>query len=89
MRYEDQRHWNTERRLKRWVKNQYSSANTEAELRLEKVKKGKAKVQENVKQQVAAERDDANEQLFRQIEENKKKAVSYDEYLKRKNGNEE
>ena len=89
MRYEDQRHWNTERRLKRWVKNQYSSANTEAELRLEKVKNGKAKVQENVKQQVAAERDDANEQLFRQIEENKKKAVSYDEYLKRKNGNEE
>ena len=43
-----------------------------------------------MKQQTAAavERDDANEELFRQIEENKKKAVSYDEYLKRKNGNE-
>ena len=71
------------------MKNQYTSADTAAALRLEKVKNGKVKVQESTKQQVAAERDDANEQLFRQIEENKRKAVSYDEYLKRKNGNEE
>ena len=88
MRYEDERHWNTESRLKKWANNQYSSDNTAAALRLEKVKKGKTKEQDSTKQQVAVERDDANEQLFRQIEENKKKAVSYDEYLKRKNGNE-
>ena len=88
MRYEDERHWSTESRLKKWANNKYQSDNTAAALRLEKVKKGKAKAQESNKQQVAVERDDANEQLFRQIEENKKKAVSYDEYLKRKNGNE-
>ena len=90
MRWEDERHWSTERRLKRWMKNQYTSADTAAALRLEKAKKGKSKAQDSVKQQTAAavERDDANEELFRQIEENKKKAVSYDEYLKRKNGNE-
>ena len=32
----------------------------------------------------AAEREDANERLFLQIEENKKGAVSYEEYLKMK-----
>jgi hypothetical protein len=90
MRYEKQRYWNIERRIKRWMSNSFASNDTAAALRLEKAKKGKSKAQDSVKQQTAAavERDDANEELFRQIEENKKKAVSYDEYLKRKNGNE-
>ena len=89
MRYEDERHWSTERRLKRWMNNKYTSDNTAAALRLEKAKKVKSKEADSAKQQAAAERDDANEKLFQQLEENKKKAVSYKEYLKKKNENAE
>ena len=81
MRYEDERHWNTERRLKRWVKNQYASADTAAALRLEKAKKGKKKEVDTARQQqAAAERSDANDRLFQAIEENKRNAVSYAEW---------
>ena len=90
MRFEDERHWNTERRIKRWIKNQYTSKDTAAALRLEKAKKVKSKEADSAKQQqTAIERDDANEKLFQQLEENKKKAVSYKEYLKKKNENAE
>ena len=90
MRFEEQRHWNTERRLKLWVKNQYSSAITASALRLEKTKQSLSKKADSAKQQqTATERDDANEKLFRQLEENKRNAVSYEEYLKKKNENAE
>jgi hypothetical protein len=87
MRFEEQRHWNTERRLKRWMQNQYSSDNTAAALRLEKAKKVKSKEVDSAKQQqvAAVARSEDNEKLFQQLEENKKKAVSYKEYLKKKN----
>jgi hypothetical protein len=91
MRYEDERHWNTERRLKRWVKNQYASADTAAALRLEKAQKGKSKEQATAKQQQAlvAQRDESNEQLFHAIEESKRKAISHEEYLAQKNSRDE
>ena len=98
MRFEKQRFWNTERRLKRWINKSYASENTAAALRLERTKqnlskkdaKAKSKEADSAKQQqTAIERDDANEKLFRQLEENKKKAVSYKEYLKKKNENAE
>lgn len=90
MRCEDERHWNTERRIKRWIKNQYTSADTAAALRLEKAKKGKTKAVDTARQQqAAAERDDANEKLFRQLEENKRNAVSHDEWLALKNSRDE
>ena len=87
MRYEDERHWNTERRLKRWVKNQYASADTAAALRLEKAQKGKSKEQATAKQQqaIVAQRDESNEQLFQAIEESKRNAISHEEYLAQKN----
>ena len=87
MRYEDERHWSTERRLKRWMNNKYTSDNTAAALRLEKAKKVKSKEVDSAKQQqvAAVARSEDNEKLFRQLEENKKKAVSYKEYLKKKN----
>ena len=97
MRFEKQRFWNTERRLKRWINKSYASENIAAALRLEKTKqnlskkeaKDKGKTTETAKQQqTAAERDDANEQLFQQIAENKKNAVSWEEYLAKKNENE-
>ena len=81
MRCEDERHWNTERRIKRWIKNQYTSADTAAALRLEKAKKGKKKEVDTARQQQAAvERSDANDRLFQTIEENKRNAVSYEEW---------
>lgn len=87
MRYEDERHWSTERRLKRWMKNKYSSDNTAAALRLEKAKKGKTKEVDTAKQQqqAAAERSDANDRLFQAIEESKRNAVSHEEWLALKN----
>ena len=98
MRFEKQRFWNTERRIKRWMNISYASTDTAAALRLERTKqnlskedaKAKSKEADTAKQQqTAIERDDANEKLFRQLEENKKKAVSYKEYLKKKNENAE
>ncbi len=71
------------------MKNQYTSADTAAALRLEKVKNGKTKETASTKQQaIAAQRIDDNDRLFQAIEENKAKAVSYEEYLAKKNGNE-
>ena len=89
MRYEDESHWNTERRLKRWMKNQYATATTIATMRLEKARKGKSAASGERRQLVAAERDDANERLFRQIEENKSAAVTWEEYLAKKNAKNE
>ena len=90
MRFERQRFWNTERRLKRWINKSYASENTAAALRLEKTKQSLSKKADSAKQQqTAIERDDANEKLFRQLEENKRNAVSYEEYLKKKNENAE
>lgn len=89
MRFEEQRHWNTERRIKRWVKNEYASVNTAAALRLDKTRKGKSAASAERRQLVAAERDDANERLFRQIAENKSTAVTWEEYLAKKNAKNE
>ena len=82
MRFEKQRFWNIERRLKRWMNISYSVDNTAAALRLEKAKKGKTKAVDTTKQQqtIAAERSDANDRLFQAIEENKRNAVSYEEW---------
>jgi hypothetical protein len=87
MLFEYERTWNTAKRLHKWSNNPISSAIKIAKIRLEKVKQSKQK-QTIEKEQAAAERDDANEQLFHQIAENKKKAVSYEEYLAKKNENE-
>ena len=82
MRYEKQHFWNIERRIKRWMNISYASADTAAALRLEKAKKGKSKAVDTTKQQqtIAAERSDANDRLFQAIEENKRNAVSYEEW---------
>ena len=91
MRFEKQRFWNIERRLKRWMNISYSVDNTAAALRLEKAQKGKSKEQATAKQQqaIVAQRDESNEQLFQTIEENKKKAISHEEYLAQKNSRDE
>ena len=84
MRFEEQRYWNTERRLKRWMNTSYSADNSAAALRLEREKKKTVKhVATTVEQQaIAAKRAEDNEKLEREIAERKAKAVSHEEYLK-------
>ena len=86
MRFQNERYWNIEKRLKLWTSNQYSSAITAADIHLERAKgKQQAKEADNAEQKrQAAEREEANERLFRQIEENKKTAVSREEWLRMK-----
>ena len=85
MLFEYERTWNTAKRMRKWDSNPISRAKKAAEQRLEKAKAKSKEADSAKQQQTAIERDDANEKLFQQLEENKKKAVSYKEYLKKKN----
>ena len=76
MRYQRQKYWDTEKRLKRWCKNRYSSENTAAALRLERLK--------TKEPERTSEREDNNARLEQEIAERKRNAVSYEEYLKMK-----
>ena len=86
MRFEKERYWNTERRLKRWMNTSYSADNSAAALRLEREKKKTVKhVATTVEQQaIAAKRAEDNARLEQEIRERKAKAVSHEEYLKMK-----
>ena len=81
MRFEEQRYWNTERRLKRWMNTSYSADNSAAALRLKRTQKKQAP-SSNAEQQAAAKRAEDNARLEQEIEERKASAVSYEEYLK-------
>ena len=78
MRFERQKYWDTEKRLKRWVKNQYSVADAAAALRLERLKKKAPETE--------PERKRKQQRLEQEIAERKRNAVSYEEYLRMKNG---
>ena len=86
MRFEKERYWNTERRLKRWMNTSYSADNSAAALRLEREKKKTVKhIATTVEQQaIAAKRAADNARLEQEIRERKAKAVSHEEYLKMK-----
>ena len=76
MRFQTERYWNIDNRLKRWVKNQYSAANTAAAIRLQKQKR-----QQDRQQAIAQERNEANDRLWQQYADMKKGAVSHEEWL--------
>ena len=78
MRFQRQKYWDTEKRLKRWCKNRYSSENTAAALRLERLKKKAPETE--------PERERKQQRLEQEIAERKRNAVSYEEYLRMKNG---
>ena len=78
MRFQRQKYWDTEKRLKRWCKNRYSSENTAAALRLERLRKKEPERE--------PERKRNQERLEQEIAERKRNAVSYEEYLRMKNG---
>ena len=84
MRFEKERYWNTERRLKRWMNTSYSADNSAAALRLEREKKKTVKpIATTAEQQaIAAKRAADNARLEQEIRERKASAVSYEEYLK-------
>jgi len=82
MRWEIQKSWNTSYRLAAWSKRSFNKNDEAAALRLERTKA--KSTQKEPSSLCTAEREDANERLFRQIEENKKSAVSREEWLRMK-----
>jgi hypothetical protein len=81
MRWENETAWTTEYALAGWSKKPFETYDEAAELRLERTK---AKSTQKESPLCTAEREDANERLFRQIEENKKAAVTREEWLRMK-----
>ena len=79
MRWQKQRFWNTEKRLARWVKNQYSSDISAAAARLKKAQ-GAPQADSAQQRAIAAERERANAEAERQREADKAGAVSYEEW---------
>ena len=82
MRWENETAWTTEYALAGWSKKPFETYDEAAELRLERTKA--KSTQREPSPLCTAEREDANERLFRQIEENKKTAVSREEWLRMK-----
>ena len=76
MRFERERFWNTETRLQRWMKNQYSVANELAALRLQKQKK-----QQPSEAVVAAEREQAEARREAEREQDRQRAGGLDEQI--------
>ena len=81
MRWENETVWTTEYALAGWSKKPFETYDEAADIRLERTK---AKSTQKESPLCTAEREDANERLFRQIEENKKAAVSREEWLRMK-----
>lgn len=85
MRFECKRYWDTKKRLARWSKNHITADNTNAKLRLQKVKKTQEKEAASMeKQQMVAEiRMSDNERREKQQEESKKGHELTADYLAR------
>jgi hypothetical protein len=94
MRLELETSWNTGFRLAAWSERSFAKNDEAATIRLERVKKGNKQVTASGNTEAqrieAARREDANERLEREIEERKKNAVTYEDYLaSKKKQNEE
>ena len=80
MRFQEEKYWNIETRLKRWMKNQYSVADAVAATRMKRLEK------KEKQQNIAQTRQEDNERVWQEIEERKKGAVSHEEWLAMKGG---
>ena len=82
MRFQNEPYWHTGKRLEGWANNSNTINDALAAERLKKQKQRQAtETDTQVKQQQQArQREEANDQLDREIEERKKGAVSYEEY---------
>jgi len=88
MKWELMKSWNTKYRLAIWSKRSYETDDRAAAVRLERAKNGgklKPAADAVEQQAIAAKRAEDNEKLEREIAENKAGAVSYEEYIRRKN----
>ena len=85
MRFEAQRFWNLEKRLARWMSNQYSSDIEGAAIRLEKTKKKQAAATTEAVQQkrAAEEREKQQRVLEQQMAESKSGSSTMEEQVAR------
>ena len=93
MLFEKRTHWNLDSRLRKWSRNSQTLANAEAAERMRRRQKRQAKEHDDAavaeqQREVAAQREAANAELERQIEQSKAGAVSYEEWkaMKKNNG---
>ena len=87
MRFELEETWSTAKRLFKWSKDPQTIKKRLAEMELAKAEKKSAPQTVNIQEQqaIAAKRAEDNAKLEREIAENKAGAVSYEEYIRRKN----
>ena len=81
MKWETEKSWNTKYRLAIWSKRSFEVNDQAAALRLSKAKGKSTSKQPTID---AAEREEANARLEREIAERKAAAVPYEEYLRQK-----
>ena len=83
MRFECERYWNIDNRLKRWMTTRYSVDNTAAAIRLSKLKKQQVKEQANAEQQraQAAQREQADAEREAQAERDRQLAGGLEEQI--------
>jgi hypothetical protein len=82
MRFQTERYWNIDNRLKRWVKNKYSAENTAAAIRLKRAKKQQAGDDEQKVRALAAEREMADAQREAEMEKSREGQMTTAEYIK-------
>ena len=84
MRFEEQRHWSLDNRLRRWSKNQYSADNVAAALRMKRLEKQQAKAQAEAEQQRLAAEDREQQEARREAEQQKsrERQMLTDEYIR-------
>ena len=85
MLFETKRTWNTAKRLYTWANNEYACRTEAARYRLAKTKQGRTPQSTAADQAAAKEREALQAKREIEREENKKKAISFEEYLARKN----
>lgn len=85
MLFEYEKTWNTAKRLFRWANNPITCAQQAARFRLEKAKQGRTPKPTASDQAAAKERQAMETKWEIEREEMKKNAISYEEYLARKN----
>ena len=85
MRFERQRYWNLEKRLARWMNNQYAAAATAAAIRLRKARKRQADeaAAEERDRNAAAEREQANRQRETNVEEGRREKGGLEDVMTR------
>ena len=85
MRFEKERTWNTGKRLYKWANSEVSCNTKVARFRLAKTKQGRTPQSTAADQAAAKEREAMEAKWEIEREETKKNAISYEEYLARKN----